>query len=57
MAAFNLTPETRPIPREVFAWLGLDPATVVDHLTGHRLSVGEDAAHLAPYAAVWLTVR
>ncbi len=33
---------------------GLDPAAVVDHLTGERPTVADEAVQLPPYGAVWL---
>ncbi len=36
--------------------LGLDPATVVDHVTGEPTTLGDDAVQLPPYGSLWLTV-
>ena len=44
------------MPLDVLRELGLDPAAVVDHLTGRPpRGSPEYAVQLAPYQAVWLT--
>ncbi len=63
LGAYNVTSDHRWIPGEVFAWLGLDPRDLTDHLRGEPGRGGEppdgsgDAVRLAPYAAAWLTKR
>ena len=51
----RFTGEQRAVPREVFAWLGLDPTTVVDHLGDAPPQASEAGLTLPPYAALWLT--
>jgi amylosucrase len=54
LGAYNVAPEPRHVPLQVLRDLGLDPARVVDHLTGAAPHLAEDAVQLAPYQAVWL---
>ncbi|SDP65648.1 amylosucrase [Klenkia soli] len=54
LGAYNVAPEPRHVPLDVLRQLGLDPAAVVDHLTGAPPRVAEDAVQLAPYQACWL---
>ena len=55
LGAYNVTGEQRAVPREGFAWLGLDPTTVVDHLGDAPPQASEAGLTLPPYAALWLT--
>ena len=55
LGAYNVTPEPRLVPHEVLAWLGLDPATAVDHLADGPPEVHGGAVTLAAYQAAWLT--
>ncbi|SCX43006.1 amylosucrase [Klenkia marina] len=54
LGAYNVAPEPRHVPLQVLRDLGLDPARVVDHLTGAAPQLAEDAVQLAPYQALWL---
>ncbi len=54
LGAYNVAPEPRHVPLDVLAELGLDPATVVDHLTGTRPDIRDGAIQLQPYQAAWL---
>ncbi|MEI4271553.1 alpha-amylase family protein [Klenkia sp. LSe6-5] len=54
LGAYNVAPEPRHVPLQVLRDLGLDPARVVDHLTGQPPHLAEDAVQLAAYQAVWL---
>ena len=40
---------------QVITELGLDPESVVDHVSGSTPVLHDDAVQLAPYACVWLT--
>jgi amylosucrase len=55
LGAYNMLPEPRHVPLAVLHELGIDPATVVDHVSGSIPVIRDDAVQLAPYAAVWLT--
>jgi amylosucrase len=55
LGAYNVTPEARAIPSEVFSWLGLDPAIVVDHISGKRPEPATDGVVVPAYATLWLT--
>ena len=55
LGAYNVRPEPRHVPLDVLRDLGLDPARVVDHVSGSTPVLRDDALQLAPYAAVWLT--
>ena len=55
LGAYNVRPEPRHVPCEVLRDQGLDPDTVVDHISGSRPVLRDDAVQLPPYAAVWLT--
>jgi amylosucrase len=54
LGAYNMAPEPRHVPVEVLRAVGLDPARVLDHLTGEPPVVADEAVQLAPYAAAWL---
>ncbi len=54
LGAYNVAPEPRHVPLDLLPELGLDPATVVDHLTGAGPRIADGAVQLAPYQAVWL---
>ena len=43
------------MPGELFRWLGLPLDALHDHLTDAAPDVRNDAVHLSPYAAAWLT--
>ena len=55
LGAYNVMPEPRHVPLGVLRDLGLDPAALVDHVSGSAPTLGDDAVQLAPYAAAWLT--
>ena len=55
LGAYNVTPEPRHVPHWVLRDLGLDPDTVVDHVSGTRPTLRDEAVQLPPYAAAWLT--
>jgi amylosucrase len=55
LGAYNVMPAPRHVPLSVLHGLGLDPATVVDHVSGSTLTLRDGAVQLAPYAAAWLT--
>ncbi len=56
LGAYNVTPSDAWVPAEVLCGLGLDPAAVVDRVSGEPPAREPDGAvRLAPYAAVWLT--
>jgi amylosucrase len=57
LGAYNMAPEPRHVPLDVLWNLGLDPADVVDHLSGQGPGVRDGAVQLAPYAAAWLVSR
>ncbi len=57
LGAYNMAPEPRHVPLEVLRTVGLDAASVVDHLTDEAPEVRDEAVQLAPYAAVWLVAR
>jgi len=57
LGAYNMKAEPRHVPLEVLHTVGLDPARVVDHLTGSAPVVRDDAVQLPPYAAAWLVER
>ncbi|WP_254185770.1 alpha-amylase family protein [Nocardioides panacis] len=57
LGAYNVMPAPRHVPLSVLHDLGLDPATVVDHVSGSPPTVRDGAVQLAPYAAAWLTAR
>jgi amylosucrase len=54
LGAYNMAPEPRHVPLEVLWSVGLDPATVVDRLTGEAPTITDDAVQLPPYGAAWL---
>ncbi|HEX5771901.1 MAG TPA: alpha-amylase family glycosyl hydrolase, partial [Nocardioidaceae bacterium] len=54
LGAYNMAPEPRHVPLEVLWSVGLDPATVVDRLTGEAPTITDDAVQLSPYGAAWL---
>jgi amylosucrase len=54
LGAYNVAPEPRHVPLDLLRELGLDPAAVVDHLTGAGPRIADGAVQLAPYQAVWL---
>ncbi|MCO7219128.1 alpha-amylase family protein [Klenkia sp. PcliD-1-E] len=54
LGAYNVAPGPRHVPLDLLRELGLDPATVVDHLTGAGPRIADGAVQLAPYQAVWL---
>jgi amylosucrase len=54
LGAYNVAPEPRHVPLDVLRTVGLDPATVVDHLTGRPPQVWDEAVQLPPYAPAWL---
>jgi amylosucrase len=55
LGAYNVMPEPRHVPGDLLAGLGLDPATVVDRISGDRPYVRDGAVQLGPYEALWLT--
>jgi amylosucrase len=55
LGAYNVMPEPRHVPLSVLRDLGIDPAVVVDHVSGTTPTIRDEAVQLAPYAAVWLT--
>ena len=55
LGAYNVMPEPRHVPEDLLGTLGLDPATVVDRLSGRRPVVRDHGVQLAPYDALWLT--
>jgi amylosucrase len=55
LAAANMTHRPAIVPGEVFGWLGLPLDSLLDHLTDAAPDVRDDAVHLPPYAATWLT--
>ena len=58
LGAYNVTDRHAHVPGEVIHALGLDPAALVDRLTGRAPRLGqtwEYAVELAPYQAAWLT--
>jgi amylosucrase len=55
LGAYNVRADPRHVPLDVLRGLGLDPAAVVDRITGEPPTVRDDAVQLAPYEAVWLT--
>jgi amylosucrase len=57
LGAYNMMAEPRHVPLEVLRSLGLDPARVVDHLTGSAPDIRDEAVQLPPYAAAWLVQR
>jgi len=57
LGAYNMTGRPAVVPGEVFMWLGLPRDDLLDHLAGRPPEVRDDAVHLAPYAAAWLTQR
>ncbi|MCW2581957.1 MAG: alpha-amylase [Klenkia sp.] len=54
LGAYNVAPEPRHVPLDVLWGLGLDPARVVDHLTGAAPVVSDGAVQLRPYESLWL---
>ncbi len=54
LGAYNVAPEPRHVPLDLLHEVGLDPAAVVDHLTGAGPRIADGAVQLAPYQAVWL---
>jgi amylosucrase len=57
LGVYNVMPEPRHVPLSVLRELGTDPESVVDHVSGTRPVVRDDALQLAPYAAGWLTAE
>ncbi len=57
LGAYNVTPDTAWVPPDVFAWLGLDAAAAVDHLSPGSPDLRDGSLRLEPYAAAWLTSR
>ncbi len=57
LGAYNVKGEPRHVPLEVLRTVGLDPARVVDHLTGSSPAIRDEAVQLPPYAAAWLVER
>ena len=55
LGAYNVMPEPRHVPLDLLHELGLDPATVVDRISGYAPLVREGAVQLAPYETLWLT--
>ncbi|WP_324502247.1 alpha-amylase family protein [Nocardioides sp.] len=55
LGAYNVTPEPRTVPDEVLLWLGLNPRSVHDQLTGSVPERAAGAVLMAPYQARWLT--
>jgi amylosucrase len=55
LGVYNVMDEPRHVPLWVLRDLGLDPATVHDHISGSTPTIDEDAVQLAPYACGWLT--
>jgi len=54
LGVYNVAPEPRHVPLDVLRELGLDPARVVDHLTGEPPVISDGAVQLRPYEAHWL---
>ncbi|QNG36800.1 alpha-amylase [Geodermatophilaceae bacterium NBWT11] len=54
LGVYNVAPEPRHVPLDVLRELGLDPARVVDHLTGEAPVISDGAVQLRPYEAHWL---
>ena len=54
LGVYNVAPEPRHVPLGVLRELGLDPARVVDHLTGEAPVISDGAVQLRPYEAHWL---
>ncbi|HEX6875528.1 MAG TPA: alpha-amylase, partial [Nocardioidaceae bacterium] len=57
LGAYNMAPEPRHVPLEALHMLGLDPSTVVNHLTASAPEIRDEAVQLPPYAAAWLVQR
>ncbi len=55
LGAYNVMPEPRHVPLDVLTSLGLDPGSVVDHVSGSTPTLRDGAVQLAPYQCVWLT--
>jgi amylosucrase len=55
LGAYNVMAEPRHLPLSVLHELGMDPASVVDHVAGSTPTIRDDAVQLEPYAALWLT--
>ena len=55
LGAYNVTPGARHVPLAVLRDLGLDPDSIVDHVSGSTPLLRDDAVQLTPYACVWLT--
>jgi len=55
LGAYNVMPEPRHVPVDLLHDLGLDPAAVVDRISGYPPFVREGAVQLAPYEALWMT--
>jgi amylosucrase len=55
LGAYNVMPEPRHVPLSVLRDLGIDPAVVLDHVSGTTPTIRDEAVQLPPYAAVWLT--
>ena len=54
LGVYNVAPEPRHVPLDVLRELGLDPARVVDHLTGEAPVISDGAVQLRPYEAHWI---
>lgn len=57
LGAYNVRAEPRHVPLDVLGALGMDPSSVVDHVSDSAPAIADDAVQLPPYAAVWLTAR
>jgi amylosucrase len=57
LGAYNVMPEPRHVPLSVLRDVGLDPDSVVDHLSGVTPTLRDEAVQLPPYGAVWLIGR
>jgi amylosucrase len=55
LGAYNVMPEPRHVPLDVLTSLGLDPGSVVDHVSGSTPTLRDGAVQLASYQCVWLT--
>ena len=54
LGVYNVTDVERPVPHEVLRSVGLDPAHVVDRISGAPPAPFGDALALPPYAVAWL---
>jgi amylosucrase len=57
LGAYNVTDRPAHVPHQVLWDLGLDPAHVVDRITGEAPTSWDHGLQLAPYDALWITAR